>query len=597
MSTPLLETASFAQPLVGRLIDLIGQMDVGRPVDTDGADELAVLVSDPAFEELLVEVVHADVFEELVAQQIAASAPVEALGDLRLLKSVLTMSATAAVGTVARLVAKLEPDAAAATQLRSIADTLVGTELGRRRFADVLGERDWIDSAAVVDPHITAATSPYRRSSGHVVAADDDRVVEAVMTQQTFTSLRVVDGALEPDCLLLADTYRSHGRCVAFVDENVAEHHGDSLRAYFDHHDIALEVLVHRAMEVDKGIATVETMLGELKRHGVSRHEPVLVMGGGVLSDTAGLACSLYHRSTPYVMLSTSLVAGIDAGPSPRTCCDGFGYKNLFGAYHPPVLSITDRSFFSTLRTGWLRHGFAEVAKMAIVDDVELFELLETHGDALIATKFGTVADGSHDLAEVGEVANRVVGAAVRSYVGAEYDNLYETHQLRPHAYGHTWSPGFEIAAGLLHGHAVSIGMGFGAYLSCRNGLLDEQSMTRILDLLSSLGLSLWNDVLDDRDIVWTAQERMVEKRGGALFAPVPSGRIGEVAYLDAPERAELDSALDAYRTIVRDHERGGVGIEPLCSDVGLDDPSIVGESTTDPAAPPLQPPTPESTQ
>ena len=36
----------------------------------------------------------------------------------------------------------------------------------------------------------------------------------------------------------------------------------------------------------------------------------------------------------------------------------------------------------------------------------------------------------------------------------------------RPHAYGHTWSPGFEIKAGLLHGHAVSVGMGLGAYFS-----------------------------------------------------------------------------------------------------------------------------------
>ena len=101
------------------------------------------------------------------------------------------------------------------------------------------------------------------------------------------------------------------------------------------------------------------------KRLGVSRNEPVLIIGGGVLTDTGGLACALYHRNTPYVMLSTSIVAGIDAGPSPRTCCDGFGYKNLFGAYHAPVLSLTDRSFFKTLKEGWLRHGIAEIIKMA----------------------------------------------------------------------------------------------------------------------------------------------------------------------------------------------------------------------------------------
>jgi len=51
-------------------------------------------------------------------------------------------------------------------------------------------------------------------------------------------------------------------------------------------------------------------------------------------------------------MLSTSIVTGIDAGPSPRTCCNGFGYKNLLGAYHPPVVSLTDRFFFGSQRAG-----------------------------------------------------------------------------------------------------------------------------------------------------------------------------------------------------------------------------------------------------
>ncbi|MEM8905116.1 MAG: hypothetical protein AAGF02_15545 [Actinomycetota bacterium] len=268
-------------------------------------------------------------------------------------------------------------------------------------------------------------------------------------------------------------------------------------------------------------------------------------------------------------------MAGIDAGPSPRTCCDGFGYKNLVGAYHPPILSITDRTLFSSLREGWLRHGLAEVAKMAIVDDIELFRLLEEVGPELVTTRFGTVAvDGTGDL---GPAASRVIGAALRCYVAAEYDNLYETHQLRPHAYGHTWSPGFEIAAGLLHGHAVSIGMGFGAFLSHRGGGLPDDDLHRILDLLSRLGLSTWHPVLEERELIWSAQERMVEKRGGELFAPVPRGRIGTVGYLDAPSSVELDGALDEYRALATSGPRGGIGIEPHCRDVGLEDPSVIG--------------------
>ena len=44
-------------------------------------------------------------------------------------------------------------------------------------------------------------------------------------------------------------------------------------------------------------------------------------------------------------MLSTSVVSAIDSGPSPRSCCDAGGFKNLLGSFHAPVLNISDRSF------------------------------------------------------------------------------------------------------------------------------------------------------------------------------------------------------------------------------------------------------------
>ncbi|NER80019.1 MAG: sedoheptulose 7-phosphate cyclase, partial [Leptolyngbya sp. SIO1D8] len=321
-----------------------------------------------------------------------------------------------------------------------------------------------------------------------------------------------------------------------------------------------------------------ESMLGDFKRLGVSRNEPVLIIGGGVLADTGGLACALYHRNTPYVMLSTSIVAGIDAGPSPRTCCDGFGYKNLFGAYHPPILSITDRFFFKTLREGWLRHGIIEIVKMAVVKDAELFAYLEQAGPRLITTRFGTM--NSQADTEITDLSQKILGAALRSYVAAEYGNLYETHQCRPHAYGHTWSPGFEIEAGLLHGHAVSIGMGFGAYLSYRMNWIGAHDFHRILRLISSFGLSLWHDILLKKETLWASQEKIVQKRGRNLAAPLPKHAIGQCGYLNSLTRDELYEAMDEYQKICAGYPRQGLGINPLCSDVGLEDPSTVGHTT-----------------
>jgi 3-dehydroquinate synthase len=109
-------------------------------------------------------------------------------------------------------------------------------------------------------------------------------------------------------------------------------------------------------------------------------------------------------------MLATSIVTGIDAGPSPRTCCDGYGFKNLYGAYHPPVLTLTSRGFWSTLREGWIRHGIAEIIKMACVKDLSLFELIEKAGPRLIYTKFGTVGETDPEFEQLCDL---IVGKAM----------------------------------------------------------------------------------------------------------------------------------------------------------------------------------------
>lgn len=45
-------------------------------------------------------------------------------------------------------------------------------------------------------------------------------------------------------------------------------------------------------------------ILLDLKKMGVMRNEPVLVVGGGVIADIAGFALALFHRNTPYVVSS-----------------------------------------------------------------------------------------------------------------------------------------------------------------------------------------------------------------------------------------------------------------------------------------------------
>jgi 3-dehydroquinate synthase len=537
----------------------------------------------PAFRAFVNGLVEAPVFTPEYARAFAVVGAAEAIAPSRMLRGALSLPLQQFFALTAQVAVAFGDDAhrwsAFADRVHAstafadmrLSTYLIGTLPDAALNASYAA---LVERLIVEDPHAIYPTSPYRQCDGHVSSTADHRSVEAVMSMQTFSSIRMIDHVLDPDEPTLKDVYRPLGRCVCIVDRNVDAVYGDRLARYFATHGITLETLVYRAMEADKGLATVERMLGDFKRLGVSRNEPILIVGGGVLADTGGLACALYGRSTPYVMLATSIVSGIDAGPSPRTCCDGFGYKNLLGAYHPPVLCITDRFFFGSLHEGWLRHGVAEIIKIAAVANAELFADLEAAQGELVATRFGTIACNEGDA--IHRLSQTILSGAMRSYIESEYDNLYETHQCRPHAYGHTWSPGFEIEAGLLHGHAVAIDMGFGAYLALGKGWLDRTAFDRILGVISAYGLSLWHDILDDEAVMWECHRKIIQKRGGNLVAPLPRGAIGACGYLNELSRSQYFGALAEYRAICATYPRAGRGIDPLCSDVGLEDPSTM---------------------
>lgn len=411
-------------------------------------------------------------------------------------------------------------------------------------------------------------TSEWYTGTGKITHSDQELSFEVTATYQLKSEVKVVKGIFEITNSILADIYRPLGRCIAIVDQTVDQLYGESIKHYFNAHEIPLEFLSCRAWESDKTPDTVHKLLAFLGTEGcdVSRNEPVLVVGGGVLSDVAGLACALQHRRTPYIMIGTTVVAAIDAGPSPRTCVNGTQFKNSIGAYHPPVLTLVDRGFFRTLAVGHIRNGMAEIIKMAITDDWSLFELLEKYGQRLIETHFATVnADP-----ELEKIADEVIYKALYAYMKHEGTNMFETYQDRPHAYGHTWSPKFEPVAKLMHGHAVTIGMAFGATLATEMGWLSVADRDRILKLCQDLGLSVYHPILEDMNIMIQGQKNMRRKRGeGGLWAPLPV-KIGGCDYAQEVSSELLATAVQKHKAVCEQLPDQGAGEQMYLSDLGL---------------------------
>merc|ERR1719232_2065161 len=109
-------------------------------------------------------------------------------------------------------------------------------------------------------------------------------------------------------------------------------------------------------------------------------------------------------------------------------------------------------------------------------------------------------------------------------------------------------------------------------------GFIPEKEMTRILKVISDCELTLYHPVMDDHALVWKSHLAMVEKRGGNLCAPLPKP-LGKCGYVNDYTNEQLSRALSEYKQLCMSYPRNGMGVEPHCTEVGLEDPQSKKEN------------------
>jgi 3-dehydroquinate synthase len=375
-------------------------------------------------------------------------------------------------------------------------------------------------------------------------------------------SLVYVNGTFNIQNTEIADSYQKFGRCLAVVDANVYRLYGEQIKSYFRYYDIDLTVFPITITEPAKTIATFEQIVDAFADFGLIRKEPVLVVGGGLVTDVVGFACAAYRRSTNYIRIPTTLIGLIDAGIAIKVAVNHKKLKNRLGAYHAPQKVILDFSFLKTLPTAQVRNGMAELVKIAVVANAEVFDLLYEYGEELLHTHFGYL----NGTPELQEIAHKVNYEAIKTMLELETPNLHELDLDRVIAYGHTWSPTLELAPRipLYHGHAVNIDMALSATIAERRGYITVAERDRILELMSRLGLALDHPLLDS-DLLWRATQSITLTRDGKQRAAMPRP-IGECFFVNDLTREELNQALIAHKDLCATYPRGGDGIDAYIS-------------------------------
>ncbi|NMG21993.1 sedoheptulose 7-phosphate cyclase [Brasilonema bromeliae] len=387
-------------------------------------------------------------------------------------------------------------------------------------------------------------------------ATEDAFHVEAY--EKIEYSLIYVDGVFAIKNPQLAEAYKKFGRCLVVVDANVNKHYGSQIEQYFKYYDIDLTVFPITITEPNKTIESFEKIIDALAQFKLVRKEPVLVVGGGLITDVAGFACSAYQRSSNYIRIPTTLIGLIDASVAIKVAVNHKKLKNRLGAYHASQNVFLDFSFLGTLPTAQVRNGMSELVKIAVVNNKEVFDLLDKYGEELLSTHFGNI----DATPEIKDVAHRVTYESIKSMLNLEVNNLHELDLDRVIAFGHTWSPTLELAprVPIFHGHAVNIDMAFSVTLAARRGYITTQERDRILSLMSRLGLALDHPLLDE-ELAWRATQSITCTRGGLLRAATPRP-IGNCFFVNDLTREELAAALSEHKHLCESYPRGGDGVE-----------------------------------
>jgi len=365
---------------------------------------------------------------------------------------------------------------------------------------------------------------------------------------------------LDPSNLQMLEATGVHpegyNRRFAVIDEEVDKIFGQRIREYFSVHGIELNTCIIKGGEPDKRTAAVDIILDTMCEYKLRRHEPFLAIGGGCVLDIAGMAACLYRRGVPFVRVPTTLLGIVDASVGVKNgidyCCAATDetYKNRVGSFYAPSSCLLDTAFITTQDARNVSNGFGEILKLALVRSVDLFELLETHGAALVESRFAkgsSVPDG---------VGQRVIDLSIKIMLEELGPNLWEHNLERCVDYGHTISKLLEMVPGvdIMHGEAVNIDGFFCCLLSYTRGFIPMETVERVFKCMQILGLPTTSSHLST-ELAWQSCKDAIEHRHGAQRIPLITD-IGESVCVSDVTREELERGIELLKKF--NHTKSG---------------------------------------
>lgn len=260
--------------------------------------------------------------------------------------------------------------------------------------------------------------------------------------------------------------------CAIVSDENVAERFAATVEQSLMSVGFRPVLLTIPPGEQSKTLEQAERICHRFGEAGLDRSSFVVALGGGVVGDLAGFVAAIYHRGIPYVQIPTTLLALVDSSIGGKTAVNTSLGKNLIGAWHHPVVVISDTDTLATLSPRERKQGFAEIVKHALIRDAEMFRMLLQFDDQNLT-----------------ELIRRNIAIKGTIVVADERETNGQRAVLN---FGHTVGHAIERAGNwreFRHGEAVSLGIVAACEISVRKAGLGQKERDRVVHALQRFDL------------------------------------------------------------------------------------------------------------
>lgn len=245
------------------------------------------------------------------------------------------------------------------------------------------------------------------------------------------------------------------------AEQVVKAHEEQKLEGALPH---PLNLLLLDVSEENKSMSTVMEICKWLMDNDAGRNALLLAIGGGITTDLAGFAASIYKRGIRFAYVPTTFLSQVDAAIGGKTGVNFENYKNILGVIRQPEFTYICPEVLGTLPYRDFLSGAAELLKTFIIDNAgnnyeKSVEVLSEIHESIDRKQ----AIASH-LAEIEELA----AAAARIKAGIVERDEFECGERRKLNLGHTFAHAIESVSmsrhncaesGISHGEAVAMGM------------------------------------------------------------------------------------------------------------------------------------------